>query len=68
MQIELLDRKLWSSRAELVNGIFEWIEAWYNPQGRHSAIGYRSPIDYETGSSDLRMGDGLAGPGVLIMG
>jgi putative transposase len=47
MQIELLDRKLWSSRAELANGIFEWIEAWYNPQRRHSAIGYLSPIDYE---------------------
>ena len=27
-----LDRKLWSSRAGLANGIFEWIEAWYNPQ------------------------------------
>jgi putative transposase len=48
MQIELLDRKLWSSRAELANGIFEWIEAFYNPTRRHPALGYLSPIDYET--------------------
>ena len=48
MQIELLDRHLWTSRAELANGIFEWIEAWYNPTRRHSALGYLSPIDYET--------------------
>lgn len=31
MQIELLDRKKWSTRDELASGIFEWIECWYNP-------------------------------------
>lgn len=31
MQIELLDRRTWHSRAELANAIFEWIEAFYNP-------------------------------------
>lgn len=48
MQLELLDRQVWSSRAELANAIFEWIECWYNPQRRHSSIGMLSPIDYET--------------------
>jgi putative transposase len=33
MQIELLDRRDWSSRAELANGIFEWIEAFYTRRG-----------------------------------
>ena len=27
--------------------IFEFIEGWYNPHRRHSAIDYLSPIDYE---------------------
>jgi putative transposase len=31
----------------LANAIFEWIEAWYNPTRRHSALDYLSPIDYE---------------------
>jgi putative transposase len=48
MQIELLDRRDWSSRAELANGIFEWIEAFYNPTRRHSSISYVSPLEFET--------------------
>lgn len=47
MQIELLDRRAWATRAELANAMFEWIEAFYNPRRRHSALGYRSPIEYE---------------------
>ena len=48
MQIELLDRGTWTTRAELATAIFEWIEAWYNPRRRHSALGYLSPIHYAT--------------------
>jgi hypothetical protein len=33
MQIELLDRRLWATRTELANAIFEYIEAFYNPTG-----------------------------------
>ncbi|MES2172119.1 MAG: IS3 family transposase [Actinomycetota bacterium] len=47
MQIELLDRRTWTTRAELANAMFEWIEAFYNPRRRHSAIGYLSPIEFE---------------------
>ena len=38
LQLELLDRKAWATRQELANAIFEWIEAWYNPARRHSAL------------------------------
>ncbi|MDQ3735647.1 MAG: integrase core domain-containing protein [Actinomycetota bacterium] len=47
MQIELLDRRTWATRADLANAIFEWIEAFYNPIRRHTALGYRTPIDFE---------------------
>ncbi len=47
LQRELLDRRQWQTRRELASAIFEWIEAWYNPRRRHTAIGYRSPVDYE---------------------
>ncbi|MGF7235433.1 MAG: IS3 family transposase, partial [Frankia sp.] len=36
------------SRDDLANAIFEWIECWYNPKRRHSAIGMASPADYDT--------------------
>jgi putative transposase len=47
LQVELLDRQTWATRSQLANAIFEWIEAWYNPRRRHSALGYCSPVDYE---------------------
>ena len=26
---------------------FEYLEGWYNPHRRHSALAYQSPINYE---------------------
>ena len=46
MQRELLDRQTWTTRADLGTAIFEWIEAFYNPVRRHSALGYRSPHEF----------------------
>jgi putative transposase len=48
MQIELLDRRSWLTQAELATAIFDWIEAFYNPVRRHSALDYLSPIQFET--------------------
>jgi transposase InsO family protein len=47
LQLELLDRRSWTTRAELASAIFEWIEGWYNPRRRHTSIGDLSPVDYE---------------------
>jgi putative transposase len=46
LQLELLDRYHWSTRRQLANAIFEWIEAFYNPTRRPSKVGMLSPIDY----------------------
>lgn len=47
MQLELLDTKSWATRDELATAMFSWIEGWYNPRRRHSALDYRSPAEYE---------------------
>jgi putative transposase len=50
MQIELLNRRKWKTRVELANAIFEYIEIFHNRQRRHSALGYKTPIEYELAS------------------
>ena len=47
-QCELLDRHRWDTRAELARAMFHYVEVFYNPQRRHSTLGYLSPVDYET--------------------
>ena len=48
LQLELLDRRHWETRAQLASAIFEYIEAFYNPRRRHSSIGNLSPVEFET--------------------
>ena len=47
MQIELLNRRRWKTRVELANAIFDYIAIFHNRQRRHSALGYRTPTEYE---------------------
>jgi putative transposase len=47
LECELLDRHRFRSQAEARMAVFEFIEGWYNPRRRHSAIGYLSPVNYE---------------------
>jgi putative transposase len=48
MQLELLDTKEGQTRDELANTIFEWRECWYNLKRRHSSLGMRSLLTFET--------------------
>ena len=47
LECELLDRRKFRTKAEARMAVFQFIEGWYNPGRRHSALGYMSPIDYE---------------------
>jgi putative transposase len=47
MQTELLDRRRWTTRIELANAIFEYLEIFHNRQRRHSALGWRTPVEFE---------------------
>jgi putative transposase len=47
MQVELLNRRRWTTRIELANAIFEYLEIFHNRQRRHSALGYLTPIEFE---------------------
>jgi putative transposase len=44
---ELVHRQSWPSRRDLSSAVFEYIEAFYNRQRRHSTLGYLSPEEYE---------------------
>ncbi|PKT71240.1 hypothetical protein CW362_20175 [Streptomyces populi] len=46
-QLELLNRKRWKTRGEPADAIFEFIEIFCNRQRRHSALGRRTPTEYE---------------------
>jgi len=47
LECELIDRRRFQSRSEAELSVFEYIEGFYNPRRRHSALGYLSPNDYE---------------------
>ncbi|TQE98342.1 MAG: transposase, partial [Spiribacter salinus] len=46
LECELLARHRFRDQAAARRAVFEFIEGWYNPHRRHSAIGYHSPINY----------------------
>lgn len=47
LECELLDRQRFATPAAARLGVFEYIEGWYNPHRRHSALDYSSPVNYE---------------------
>jgi putative transposase len=58
LECELLDRHRFQTQAEARMAIFDFIEGWYNPHRRHSALGYLSPLTYERRSHDERTEQG----------
>lgn len=47
LKLELVYRRCFDTRAQARTQIFDYIEAFYNRQRAHSALGYHSPVDFE---------------------
>ena len=47
LECELLDRVRFRTQSEARIAIFDFIEGFYNPRRRHSALGYLLPIEFE---------------------
>jgi putative transposase len=52
LECELINRRSFKSKAEARMAIFTWIEGWYNPRRRHSALDYLSPANFERKHQD----------------
>jgi putative transposase len=47
LECELLERRRFGTQVEARMAVFEFLEGWYNPHRRHSALGYLSPAEFE---------------------
>ena len=47
LKTELVHRQSFRTRREAHAAIVDYIEGFYNPLRRHSALGYRSPVEFE---------------------
>lgn len=47
MQVELLNRKKWTTVVELSIAMADYIVNFYNVERRHSALGYLTPVEFE---------------------
>ncbi len=47
LKTELVYFERYKTRSEARGSIFEYIEVFYNRERRHSALNYKSPVDFE---------------------
>jgi len=50
LECECLDRQRFKTQREARMAVFDFIEGFYNPHRRHSALGYESPAGFEARS------------------
>jgi putative transposase len=47
IKAELIWRQVWQTRRAVEQALFEYINGFYNPRRRHSALGWKSPLAFE---------------------
>lgn len=47
LKAELVWRRNWQTRREVEVALFEYINGFYNPRRKHSALGWKSPVAFE---------------------
>ena len=47
LKAEMIWRRNWQTRREAEIALFEYINGFYNPRRRHSALGWKSPVAFE---------------------
>jgi putative transposase len=47
LETELIDRSRWATHEDATVDVVDWIETFYNPVRRHSALGYLAPLEFE---------------------
>jgi putative transposase len=47
IKAELIWRRSWETRRQTETAIFQYINGFYNPRRRHSALGWKSPVAFE---------------------
>lgn len=47
LKAELIWRRNWQTRSEVEMALFEYINGFYNPRRKHSALGWKSPVAFE---------------------
>ena len=74
LECELIDRRKWETKTEARLALFTYIEGWYNPRRRHSALGHTSPAAFEARNSHKmrrhahRIAHGIPTVGVCVAG
>jgi putative transposase len=47
LKAELIWRRNWQTRREVEVALFEYINGFYNPRCKHSALGWKLPMAFE---------------------
>jgi putative transposase len=54
LECELIDRRSWETKTAARMALFTYIEGWYNPRRRHSALGQIAPAEFERRNMQFR--------------